>query len=81
MDDIAKEKRHQELNNQLSEILHQYLLACDALHKDRCADIGDNLITIQRATLACHRIMGVYKCERQDTIRLGTIGTPPRIKP
>ena len=68
MDEIAKEKRHHALNTQLSEVLHQYLLACDALHLDRCADIGNNLNAIQSATIECYRIMVDHKIKHRGIL-------------
>ena len=63
MNEIALDKRRNALNNQLSEVLHHYLLACDALHKDRGADIGHNLSSIQSATIDSYRIMIDYTVE------------------
>jgi len=58
---IATTKRHRELNCHLSDILHQYLLACDALHDNALADIENNLSLIQSAVFKCRHTMRVYK--------------------
>jgi len=58
-------KRHQDLNCHLSDILHQYLLACDALHNHPLADIEDNLSTIHLAVLRCRFIIANYKKEHE----------------
>jgi len=56
MPNVLADKRHQDLNCQLSEILHQYLLACDSLHDDPLADISNHLTVIQKAIIKCHNI-------------------------
>jgi len=61
MPEIATTKRHRELNTHLSDILHQYLLAVDALHGNALADITDNLSLIQHATIECFRVQIDYK--------------------
>jgi len=58
-------KRHQELNCHLSNILHPYLLAVDALHDNVLADIENNLSLIQMAILKCRVIMLDYKRDHE----------------
>jgi len=58
---IAATKRHRNLNIHLSDILHQYLLACDSLYDDPLADIDDHLSLIQKAVFKCRHIMLDYK--------------------
>lgn len=57
MPNITADERARNLNHYLSDILHQYLLACDFLHDDPLADIHDNLMAISKATYECHRII------------------------
>lgn len=65
MPDLPADKRHQDLNNHLSEVLHQYLLAVDSLHDNPLADITDNLSLIQTATIDCFRIQIDYKIKHE----------------
>ena len=61
MNEHATTNRHRSLNNQLSEILHQYLMAVDSLHDNPLGDIEANLSRIEEAILSCRHIMLEYK--------------------
>ena len=61
MNGLPTTQRHRDLNTHLSNILHQYLLAVDALHDNALADISRNLSLIQNATIDCFRIQIDYK--------------------
>ncbi len=62
---IHADRRHRDLNIHLSNILHQYLLAVDALHDNALADIENNLSLIQSAVFHCRHIMLDYKKDHE----------------
>ena len=67
MPTLPADKRQRDLNCRLSDVLHQYLLACDALHDNALADIENNLSLIQSAVFQCRHIMLDYKKDHEGS--------------